>query len=224
MIHVFQRIRRNARDYGWRTALVKCLMAPVSPFWKQNRYRLFRKTISEAMTLLEDGFSEFEIRPVHPDDGDAVRQIERMAEWLKGRLSEKLLAGDLCMAAFDEDRVVGFNIITFGVIDIPLINKTREFHSGQAWSEQITVHEDYRRRGIGTALRRRVFALLALKGTRVLYGGTRVTNIPALRLARRVGFQEFVDVVYIRCLGKNEWRYIRLKRAAEDSAPSEGSG
>ena len=46
----------------------------------------------------------------------------------------------------------------------------------------------------------------------MLYGGALAENIASLKLARRVGFQEFVDIRYIRILGWTGRQYERVKK------------
>lgn len=134
-----------------------------------------------------------------------------MAEWFADELGHKLAKGSLCLVALDGNRVAGFNVISFGSIYIPLLNMTRSFREGEAWSEHIGVHKDYRKMGLASQLRYRILAELKLRGIKRLYGGALRSNIASLKLARRIGFKEFADVYYRRICGVESRVYRRVR-------------
>ncbi len=210
MVRILRKIIRNARDYGWKKTLSKSAATALSIVYRRLVYRLYRLPIApDAAPPDEDG--SFVFRLLSPEDTDALAQVEAMAEWLEGRLAAKLAAGDVCLAAMDGDRVAAFNIIAFGRVEIPLIHTHHSFHAGQAWSEHIAVHKDYRRRHLASRLRGHVFAELARRGVRLLYGGTLIDNLPALNLARGLGFVEFADAQYTKCFWRHYTVYKRVR-------------
>ena len=117
----------------------------------------------------------------------------------------------ICLVDLDNNKVAGFNLITFGKIYIPLINLTKTFNSYQAWSEHIAVRKDYRKKGLATQLRYRIFAELKQMNIKRLYGGTLISNIPALKLARKLGFKEFVEVDYLKLFGFSRCIYRKFR-------------
>ena len=114
------------------------------------------------------------------------------------------------MVALAGHRIAGFNLISFGNVYIPLMGMTRRFRPCTAWSSHIAVHKDFRKRGLASQIRYAVLRELEEVGCKRLYGGTLSHNIPALKLTRRIGFQEFVDVHYTRALWRRMWRYVRV--------------
>jgi len=94
------------------------------------------------------------------NDDDLIQQVENMAEWLKGTLKLKLSVKDLCIVVLDKKKVIGFNLISFGSVFIPLLNKTKKLKNYTAWSEHIAINKDYRQSGLGSLLRYRIFQSL----------------------------------------------------------------
>jgi GNAT superfamily N-acetyltransferase len=117
----------------------------------------------------------------------------------------------LCIAAFDEGELAGYNLVSLGTVYMPLVKLGRRFRHDEAWSEQIAVVKDFRKKGLGANLRYRIFRELRERGVRMFYGGALAGNLASLKLARRVGFKEFVDIRYTRILGWTGRRYERLK-------------
>jgi L-amino acid N-acyltransferase YncA len=88
---------------------------------------------------------------------------------------------------------------------------TRELQAQEAWSEHIAVHKPYRQMGLGSELRSRIFEDLKSRGIKRLYGGTLSSNLPSLKLARRMGFKELVDVRFVCILGFRSWSYRKVR-------------
>ena len=134
-----------------------------------------------------------------------------MEEWLKNRVESKLMSGCICLVALDNKRVIGFNLVAFNEVFIPLIDLKKKLRPHSAWSEQITVHKNYRAKGLAAQLRYGIFAELQKRGIKMFYGGTLITNIPNLKLTRKVEFEEFADVHYSRLFNHRGWSYKRIK-------------
>jgi GNAT superfamily N-acetyltransferase len=134
-----------------------------------------------------------------------------MEEWLKNKLESRLKSGSVCLVALDNDKVIGFNLVAFNKVFIPLIKMKKKLKPHSAWSEQISVHKDYRGRGLGAQLRYRIFAELHKRGIKTFYGGTLIKNIPNLMLTRKVEFEEFVDVHYFKLFNHKRLSYKRIK-------------
>ena len=207
---VARKVRRNLRDYGvWQTAK-KAFAAVGSLVFERRTYRLYRIDLEHAPNAIRE-VDGIHFRLVDARDQAAIEQIEDFSEWLEGSLQQRISRGDLCLCAFDGDRLAGFNLISFGEIYMPLVHLRKEFPSDCAWSEQIAVVSDYRKGGLGGQLRYRIFQELRARGYRKLYGGALSDNVASLALARRVGFQEFVDITYTRALRAERWVYKRVK-------------
>jgi RimJ/RimL family protein N-acetyltransferase len=94
---------------------------------------------------------------------------------------------------------------------MPIVGVTRTFRSHEAWSEQITVHSDYRGLGLATVLRRQAFQELGSRGIRKFYGGTVPYNIANRKLSKKVGFREIADIRYRKVLGSRNWSVKRVQ-------------
>lgn len=209
----YRKLRRNIDDYGLSTAFRKSLMYFVVLIYERRTYRLYVMDIDsyEGNTPVQSAGESFVFSALQPDEFDAIAQVEAMAEWLEGNLHDRIQSGNICLVAREGERVAGFNLISFGECYIPLIRKSHRFKPHQAWSEHIAIHKDFRRRGLGTGLRQQVFVKLKEVGAKQLYGGTLINNFPALKLARKLGFREFVDVEYRKFGVWRRWNYLRVR-------------
>ena len=145
------------------------------------------------------------------DEVQLINQIEKMEEWLSGKIALKLKKGNVCLVALDEGKVAGFNLVNFGEVFIPLIKMKKFFNKNEAWSEQITVSKDYRGKGLATDLRYMVFNELKNKGIKRFYGGTLIDNQANLKLTRKVGLQELVDIHYFKLFFFKKWKYQPIR-------------
>ncbi len=202
---VFRKMQRNVVDYGFGTFLEKIFEYILSPLYLHRVYRLYCVDL-ENDNIQSNSIDNIRFKLVDQKDLDMIKQIEDMEEWLKDKVEKKLYSNGLCLVALDNKKVAGFNLISFGDVFIPLIKQKRTFKKDEAWSEQITVHKDYRRSGIASALRYNAFSQLKKAGIKKFFGGTLVSNIASLELARRVGFRELKDIQFIRILGYKMWR------------------
>ena len=204
-----KKIRRNLNDFGLQGVITKGVQYLLKGVYANRTYRIYRRNLS-GETFPAAVLEGVTIRVINADDRSAVRQIEEMEEWLKGRLLG-IMSHGMCVAAFEGDTVVGFNLVAFGHVHISLLNLDRRIRPQTAWSEQITVLKTYRKQGLASALRYHVFAELKKRGIRRLYGGTLVTNIPSQRSAAKVGFRFIVDVNYRKFLNQERHLWRRVK-------------
>lgn len=210
-MNLLRKLKRNIEDYGAITALRKGLMYSLKPFYENRVYRIYRIEL-ENLILRNVGRNDFTFRIIDSKDSMIIEQIEKMEEWLHGELVTRLEKKGLCLAALDKERVAGFNLIAFKEAFIPLLKHKKVLPQDEAWSEQITVHKDYRRRGLASDLRYRIFFELKKKGIRKLYSGALKSNEIGLRVNRKVGFKEIADVKFIRFLGYKNYRCNRLNK------------
>src|SRR4029077_13305345 len=144
---VVRRFRRNLRDYGLVVALWKTLRWATKWVYDARTYRIYRIDLREA-TAVPQSNGTLTFRFVGAGEQSLIEQIERIEDWLHNRLDGRLRAGGLCMAALDGYRVVGFNLVAFGSIEVPVIRGAWCFHPATAWSEQITVRPAWRSKGV----------------------------------------------------------------------------
>jgi RimJ/RimL family protein N-acetyltransferase len=173
-------------------------------------YRIYRIDLRKSTEpqILQDGL-EYRVIGLH--DEAVINQIESMEEWLRGSIRARLTRGATCLVALDGPLVAGFNLVSYGRVYIPLIEREWVFHPRDSWSEQITVGRSYRGQGIATTLRYLIFAELRRRGIERLYGGALALNTPSLRLTRKAGFVEILDIHFRKVLSRRTYRYTRLR-------------
>ena len=206
-----RKVRRNIQDHGLLITIRKATSFLLRPFYEHATYRLYKIDLKHTRTSSCD-INGIEFRLLDASDREVIRQIENTSEWLDGSVERRLKDGAVCIAAIDHEKLAGFNLISFGDVYMPLIRRHHRFRPREAWSEQIAVSKDFRKKGLGVSLRLRIFSELHRRGYQSLYGGALADNIPSLKLAERVGFREFVDVDYTRILTSRNWHYKRIHK------------
>lgn len=205
-----RKIVRNYTDYGAGAVLAKGFAGIISLFGERRSYIIYRKPLSEADLETGPCDSRFTFRLLDEEEESSIAQIEASEEWLKDQIKQRLASGSLCLVAEEGDRIAGFNLVSFGKVYMPLVNYWRTFLANEAWSEQITVLPDFRRCGLGAALRMHVFQELRKRGIMYFYGGTLPSNTGNRKLSKRVGFRETSLIRYYRLLSIRRWRTIPL--------------
>lgn len=212
VVRLIRKVQRNTQDYDWKVAAKRSLAGVLVPVFERRVYRIYRIDLDQATEAAgtENTTGQLTFKLLGRAQRDQLKQIEQYAEWLRGELDGKVASGAVCLAALDGQTVAGFNLVSFGEVYIPPLRRSRVFHDGQAWSEHIAVFPAYRKRGLATEIRRRMIEHLRQRGTRRLYGGTYRWNVPALKLARRLGFRELADGHYRRVLTFKFWSWTRV--------------
>ena len=207
-----KKVRRNLSDYGFGETLRKGMSHLLQAVYVRRTYRIYRRDLRTVQwqDLAPEGIT---FTVVDAGDTAVIRQIEGMEEWLQGQLPGRLSQG-MCIAALDGASVAGFNLVAFREIAIPLLNMRKRLRPGQAWSEQISVRKDYRKQGLASALRFRVFSELHRRSFRALYGGALLSNIASLKTAQKVGFRFIADARYLKVLNRECRRYRRIAHGA----------
>jgi GNAT superfamily N-acetyltransferase len=205
------KVQRNLEDYGWRTAAKKSVAYLLRAIYFQQAYRLYRIDLDDAKLPHDSNPHKFTFKILTVQNVGMIADVEDVAEWLRGQLNQKIAAGQLCMVALDGDKVAGFNLINFRQATLLLVNLQRKLRPGVAWSEHIAVKKEFRRTGLGSQLRYRIFEELRKRGFRRLYGGTLCSNTASLKLTRSVGFKEIGDIHYRKLFSFERWRYKRLR-------------
>lgn len=208
---LFQKVRRNLQDYGLSITLRKTLAYLLRAAYFQQVYRIYRIDLASAKPFVDNQIHSFQFKLVTPADLEWIAQIESIAEWLQGQLAEGLSGGQICLVALDGDKVAGFNLIGLETATLPLVNLQKKLRKGVAWSEHIAVKKEYRKSGLGSHLRFRIFQELKSRGFRRLYGGTLRSNTASLSLARSVGFRELGDIHYRKIFSFEKWWYTRAR-------------
>ncbi len=120
-----------------------------------------------------------ELRRLQLRDLNAIEAIEQRSyptPWSRSMFASELAKpSSLCSGAFDDDRLVGYLIISRYV---------------DAWHVMnVAVDPEYRRRGIATRLLERLFVATADDERRGYTLEVRVSNAGAIRLYEQLGFE-----------------------------------
>jgi len=206
-----RKVHRNLQDYGWRITIRKTSAYLIRSVYFRQVYRIYRINLEGLKPSVDSDKHHFTFKILTVQNVDMIAQIENIAEWLRGRLIEALTAGQLCLVALDGDEVAGFNLINFEHATLILVNLRKKLRRDFAWSEHIAVKKEFRKTGLGSQLRFRIFQELRRRGIRRLYGGTLRSNIASLSLARSVGFKEIGDIHYRKFFSIEKWRYKRVR-------------
>lgn len=206
-----RKLRRNLRDYGLGITLRKTAGALFRGVYRTCDYRIYRANLySEPPPPSSAGGIGYRLASAEEDW--IISQIEALEDWLTGRVALRLREGGICVVALDGRSLAGFNLISFGEVKIPLIDGTWAFKPHYAWSEQITVHPDYRGRGIALNMRRCAFAELKQRGIVRFYGGALKHNRASLHLSHKAGFREILEIRYRRVLWfPKTYSFVRVK-------------
>ncbi len=208
---VIKKIKRNLTDYGLLVTLKKSFSFPFQCFYASCIYRVYMINLDD-FPLKEIERKDLTFCFIDKSHNDIIKQIEEIEEWLEGKLESKLKNHGICLVALDGNRVAGFNLVAFEKVYLPLIRFEKKLRKGKAWSEQITVHKDYRKRGLGVDLRYRIFAELKNRGIKKFYGGALLSNKPSLKLAEAAGFDFLVDIYYRKIFHLQTWRYKKVRK------------
>jgi GNAT superfamily N-acetyltransferase len=206
-----RKIHRNFQDYGWLITLKKAAAYLLRSIFFYQVYRIYSIRLDRVLPPEDIQSKPFTFNILTPQNTDWIAQIEDMAEWMRGCLAQDIASGQLCLVALDGDRVAGFNLINLKEAKLILVNLKRKLKHGSAWSEHIAVKKEFRKMGLGSQLRYRIFQELKKHGVRRLYGGTLRSNLVSLSLARSVGFKEIGDVHYRKFLSVESWRYKKVR-------------
>jgi len=207
------KIKRNFSDYGFKTTVNKIISKIFGIIFETAKYRIYKKDLTLKNNINNNNKqNEFIIKIIKESDDDIINQIENEAEWLRDTLKKRIKNGDNCYCIFDNDQLIGYNIISFGKIFIPLVNYYKKFNKKCAWSEHISIKKEFRKKGLAIKLRKYVFNNLKDKGYNWLYGGCLKDNIASLKLARNLEFKEICDINYYKILGKKYWKIEKIKK------------
>lgn len=218
-----KKVCRIFSDLGVLGGSARTLHHVMRPVYQNTRYRIYGIDLQATRAPVdEDG--RFRFRLLDPTDQEALRQVESMAAWIAGHARHRVLAGGLCLAALDGERVVAFNLIGLGQVGIPAVGLRWTFGPTEAWSEQITTHKAFRNLGLAGMVRRHAFVELRCRSVRWFWGGTLPHHRAALALARSAGFTELGDLCYRRIMGRQNWTYQRVTHERSGRVPSPFDG
>ncbi|NOY85760.1 MAG: GNAT family N-acetyltransferase [Deltaproteobacteria bacterium] len=209
IVQTIRKTTRNYRDHGLGITVSKASRRLISFAYERRIYRIYRIHLDNHPVMQHDD-KGFTFRLVQPEEHELVKQIEAMEEWIEGKVAEKLQSGSICLIAKKDDRMAGFNLVSFGSVFMPVVQMKRTFRPSEAWSEQITVSRNFRGKGLATLLRYHIFDELKNRGIKRFYGGTLLSNTPNRKLSRKVGFNGIADICYKKSIAERTWTFTRV--------------
>lgn len=177
--------------------------------WRILEETLLKKLIAQRKFIIYDKdlteVGGFELANPHlrfsfvsQDDADVLEGIEGISGFPRDLIVERLRTGSECLVAMDGNKVVGFNLASFGNIYIYYLEQRVNLSESAAWSEQISVSKQYWNRGIAVDIRNIMFQHLKQKGHTKFIGGCLELNSKARMLAKKLGFVEREMIAYTR--------------------------
>ena len=151
------KVYRNWQDYGWYITIKKTLAYLVRSVYFRQVHRIYRINLEATKPSMDFEKNHFTFEILTSQNLDMISQIENITEWLRGRLTEAVAAGQVCLVALDGDEAAGFNLINFDDATLILVNLKKKLRNGIAWSEHIAVKKGFRKTGLGSQLRFRIF-------------------------------------------------------------------
>jgi len=215
------KLLRNFNDYGLWVCLKKTIFYFLKPFY-QNIISIVYKVDLEKIKLTIVNKSDFSYRLVNPEDTNLINQIKKMEEWLQGNIEDKLLANGICMAVLGKDKVVGFYLAALGEVFLPLLKLQVILRPYEAWGEQITIKKKYRRKGLATELKNRIYIVLKERGIKTIYGHAAIFNNASLKSAEKFNSKQLVKMQHLKIFHSKRLRYVKLasNSQAEESESS----
>lgn len=119
------------------------------------------------------------LRPVTPDDLDAIMEIEHRAyrfPWTAGIFRDCLRVGYCCWCYERNDRIEGYGVMSVAAGESHILN--------------LTVRPESQRQGIGAKLMRHFLQLARRHNADIVMLEVRPSNTPAVRLYEKMGFNE----------------------------------
>jgi hypothetical protein len=202
-----KKLYRNITDYGVKTSLSKSLSLLLKPIYHRKTFILYELNLKNVVKKqnIDRGYT-FQL--INAKDNDYIKQIEKMEEWLKGKIRNRLKTNGICMAVIMDNKVAGFNLATLGEGIIPLLKLRVITKQDEAWSEQITIHRNHRKKGLGGELRTNFYSELTKIGIKALYGHRQVWNIASEKSAKKFTAKILVKAEYIRLFNLQRLRYF----------------
>jgi len=206
-----RKFKRNLNDYGFFIAVKKMFLYPLTDIYKKKDIYVYKKDLIQYEPVEKSNPSfKYVFFKKENMTKDVFNQVLVIEEWLIDKLDFILDNQGICLAAMDGEAVAGFNLVSFNEVYIPLVELTRTFRKNQAWSEQITVRKEYRKKGLGSILRYKMFNELKARGNKSLYGSTMTDNISNIELSKKVGFEIFAKISFRRLLNRKKYSFEKV--------------
>jgi len=206
--NMLYKLLRNFNDFGFWLCFKKSISYLCKPFYENMVLVVYNVEI-EKVVVQEASKNDFNFKLVNNKDTYLINQIEKMEEWLQGKVEGKLQRGGICMAIIDRDKVIGFYLTALGEIFIPLLKMKVIIEPCEAWGEQVTIKKKYRRNGLATELKSKIYSEFKKSGIKTVYGHAALYNKASLKSAEKFKTQHLAVVQYLRYLN---YRILKIRK------------
>jgi len=197
MMTIIKNIRENLLDYGIWVTLKKSFYVIVKPVYKKQTIKIYSVEI-EHLNHQHVNNNNFVFKYVDKDDIIIIKQIEDLEPWIQNKVKDMLNSNYICLAALDKNTVAGFYLINLTEISIPTVNYKRNLRANECCDLQYTVNRKFRRLGLATSLRLRMFDDLRKIGKKKCYTIIWDWNIISRKASNKVGFNYIADLSYTK--------------------------
>jgi ribosomal protein S18 acetylase RimI-like enzyme len=170
-------------------------------------YFVLTRSLEEPLPLLEARLP-ITYRVAEPGDLSRLRDAILPSELAYFRA--RLARGRTCLLGFHQDEVAAYGWITDEVV-FAIDNLQLRLGPGDAYVDDIYTLPAYRRQGIGSELHLRRLQYLKERGFKRSVLIVRVDNVPALKIDKKLGYEEADRLTFRRILLKRDYHYHKGK-------------
>ena len=202
------KLLRNFNDYGFWICFKKSISYLCKPLYENVVFSIYKIEI-ENVEVQAAFKHDFKFKLINTKDTRLISQIEKMEEWLQGKVEGKLQRDGICMVLMERDKVIGFYLAALNEVFIPLLKLKVIIEPSEAWGEQITITKKYRRNLLATELKSKVYSELRKSGIKNIYGHAALYNKVSLKSAEKFKSKHLTAVQYLRFFN---YRILKLKK------------
>jgi hypothetical protein len=194
---------------GWRSALIFLTL----PVFEYHHAYAYRRSLIEPIKLRPVD-SDLTLRPATPDDRQLFETI--FPKFRIKRLVKKMEAGERCMIAIHQDRIIG--TCWAGFADGPSVRDTAlSIKADEAYMWGAFVVPEFRSRGIVSTLSNILMIWLQEHGYVGAYQVINRGNAPSRKVAQKIGSDPVGEVLSVRLF---KWKYKRYTSLVVPAAPA----
>ncbi len=197
--NIKNKLYRNFTDYGFLILLRKIVSGILEIFYKNSNTVIYQLNIKDNCREF-NYMDNLTFALISGKDHLSLKKIEKIAEWLKGKLGPDILTEKrICMSVFEKEKLVGFYVAAFREIFLPVLLIKIILKHDEAWGEEIMIDKKYRGRCVAGALKHRIYIELQNRGIESIYGCVGLYNKASLRSAAKFQLKKinFVKLVKI---------------------------
>lgn len=206
---LIRKTRRNITDFGIAYTALKIGKGLFGIVYDCKALIIYELNFSQNYE--PNKLSGIRIRTLQPHEHAYFSQIVEMEEWLENKISNRIEENGVCIIALTGDEVIGFNLIGFDWVELPLLRIRVQLKKDEAWSEQISVKKEYRKQGVANEIRKVTYDILKQKRIIKLYGHRASYNYASKMSAKKFTKNEIVSARYTKFLMREKIDFINLK-------------